>query len=248
MKQTTMTTPSLGGIYDSFYTQGVQIIPGVFSREEVETLRIAAESAVRGSNPRYPHTFVEHAPSGAPAIMFFPALCNTVMDAFRTDERLLKIVQDILGKNVKQLNNQFYFRYAGDGDSFAWHTDKRFRDDETTYPGIGDGYLQTAIIVDDWTEENGAVEYIKGSHKTHFTDTHNLRGFRRNGLWGEKIFPKAGDVAIWSVLVIHGSEQNVSTTSRSYYMNGFAKAECANEFPYVLWNGEVIPLDEKLIP
>lgn len=248
MRQTTMTTRYPDGTYDEFFREGVQIIPGVFTKEEVESLRSAAHVAVQGSNPKYPHTFVEAAPSGSPAIMFFPALCNEVMDSFRTDPRLLKIVRDLLGENVKQLNNQFYFRYAGDGDSFAWHTDRRFRDDETTYPGIGSGYLQTAIIVDDWTEGNGAVEYIKGSHETHFEDTQSLRGFRRNGLWGTKIYPKAGDVAIWSVLVVHGSEQNVSTTSRSYYMNGFAKAECANEFPYVIKNGEVVPLDHTLIP
>lgn len=235
-------------MYDEFYKNGVQVIPGVFSRDEMGELKDAAYKAQSIGNPQYPHNFIEYTPSGSPAIMFFPALCNRVLDSYRIDERLTGIVRDILGDNVRQLNNQYYFRHAGDGDSFAWHTDRRFRTDESKYPNIGDGYLQTAIIVDDWTDENGAVEYIKGSHKQDFTELTNLRGFKRMSLQGEKIYPKSGDVAIWSVLVVHGSEQNVSTTSRNYYMNGFARAECAHEFPHYLKEGAVVALDHNLIP
>lgn len=32
---------------------------------------------------------------------------------------------------------------------------------------------------------------------------------------------KAGDLLMWSNIVVHGSERNVSSKPRAYYMNGY---------------------------
>lgn len=225
---------------------GIQIFPSVFTHEEMDELIEAAESIINAQNPLYKHRYKENAPSGTPAIRFWPSLINPVFEKYTKDPRFIDIVKDILGNDVRRLNNQFYYRYPHDGDQFAWHTDMRFRGGEGNT--IREDYLQTAIICDDWTEENGAVEYILGSHKEHFADTGQLRVFDRGDLRGTKVFPKKGDVAVWSVAIVHASEENVSDSPRRYLMNGLAKARATDRWPWLLKNGELQELDYKLIP
>ena len=113
----------------------------------------------------------------SPSLLFWPCLMDKTFLKFRNDKRLADIAQKYLGGNIRQLNSQFYFRRPKDGDTFNWHTDMRFRLASETFPNIKDGYLQTAIICDDWTKDNGAVEYILGSHLIPFeerSDPQNL--------------------------------------------------------------------------
>lgn len=224
---------------------GVQIFSNVFSKKEMERLREAAGKVINATNPLYKHRYKENAPSGTPAIRFWPSLVDPVIESFCTDPRFIEIAQSILGDNIRRLNNQFYYRYPNDGDTFNWHTDMRFRNEEK--PTIRDDYLQTAIIVDDWTDENGAVEYMLGSHKRDFNERKNLRG-KEDDLSGTKIYPKSGDVAVWSVAIVHASAENKSNKPRSYLMNGLAKADSTDRWPWLLRDGELQIIDPTLIP
>lgn len=186
--------------------QGFARVPGVFTRDEVNRLRAAAILACRGGN-------VEHF-DGFPCLLFKPE--SEYMRALARDRRLLDIVSAYYGHDDYELETQqYYFHLPGDPDEFAWHTDERFR------PGVGNLYLQTAILVDDWTEANGAVEFIPGSHLEPFTNSGDLRTFVRGDRYGVKLLARAGDVLTWSNTVVHGSERNVSGTARGYFMNGF---------------------------
>ena len=224
---------------------GIQIFPSVFTKEEVEELREAAHRCLEKTNPQYHHRYIENSPAGTPAIAFWPSLVDPVVEKFSTDPRFIKIVQGILGDDIRRLNNQFYYRYPNDGDTFNWHTDMRFRKGEKD--SIREDYLQTAIICDDWTEDNGAVEYIRGSHKEDFEERKSLRG-KEDDLKGTKVFPKAGDVAVWSVAIVHASSENVTDKPRSYLMNGLARAQSSTRWPFLLKDGEVQELDPTLIP
>lgn len=159
------------------------------------------------------------------------------------------IARSILGENIVQLNNQIYFRLPGDGDQFGWHQDIAFRVPPDKFNRIETGYLQTAIIIDDMDAENGAIEYVKGSHLwsdlslvPRDGSENGLRVFDRSKFNGEKITAKSGDVLVWSVMIVHGSEPNQSTRSRMYYMNGLAKSECVNgiEFPWYMRDGNIV--------
>ena len=57
----------------------------------------------------------------------WPALVDATLDAIRCDPRMVAIVEGLLGPEVKQLDDQIYFRLPGDPDSFAWHQDVMFR-------------------------------------------------------------------------------------------------------------------------
>ena len=100
---------------------------------------------------------------------------------------MVHIVKTFLGDNVKQINNQVYFREPEDLDTFAWHRDTIFRESSQFKGTVETDYLQTIIAIDDITEENGAVEFIEGSHQwSDFDAPENLRKFKRDGLSGTK--------------------------------------------------------------
>lgn len=186
---------------------GFARMEGVFSKDEVDSMRAEALLALhRGSQLEIMNSF--------PTIMYQPN--SEYLQSISRDPRILEVVMLHLGDNSLQ-TQQWYFHLPGDPDEFAWHTDERFR------PGVGDYYLQTAVLIDDWTEENSAVEFIPGSHKQPFNQTMNLRKFVRDGRKGVKLTGKAGDLLMWSNIVVHGSERNVSNKSRMYYMNGYEK-------------------------
>ena len=174
------------------------------------------------------------------------------------------MVSFFLGNNVKQLNNQFYFRLPGDGDSFAWHQDVMFRKPIERHPHIvdDDGYLQTSIVVDEITNENSPIEYILGSNKLgnlKLDENKNWKGLR--GYMSNEIPYNARNLICKKNLrtarrfdnlefsfTIHGSSQNLSNSSRMYYMNGFANANNAFDWPWYLKSGRLCDLDPSEIP
>jgi ectoine hydroxylase-related dioxygenase (phytanoyl-CoA dioxygenase family) len=240
----------------AFDRDGVAVISSVFTREECDKIRGSALVALTKSNAAYPHQYIEFRNPCFPALLFWPSLTHEYLDAIRKDERMANIVRFFLGDDVKQLNNQVYFRLPGDGDEFSWHRDIRFRKPKARYPGIQNAYLQTIIAVDDITVDNGAVEFIRGSHlgddwdRADFDDddTSVGRRFSRNNRRGTKYICNSGDVMVWSVMTLHGSERNRSDRMRMTYMNGFAKADAALDWPHYLRGGRVVDIDPSAIP
>lgn len=238
-------------IKEEFLKHGIVIIPNVFTEDECLEIKkqaysVTDEQIVRGG---YPHGPSETA-YDKKSLIFFPALANEYLNKIRTDQRLSNIVKSIIGNNVRQINNQVYFRERNDIDQFAWHRDTIFREDHLFKKSVSTDYLQTIIAVDDITENNGVVEFIPGSHKwENFPKPKNLRIFERNDLYGIKYTMNKGSVAVWSVMIVHGSESNFSNSDRMTYMNGFCKTESVSSYPHYLIDGKIEKtLNSKMIP
>lgn len=210
----------------SYYNEnGFAIIPDVFEREEINELRKCALHSFKHEDAH-----VQYVNNNSPALMFWPIYLRK----FRDHPKLLTVVRQVLGTgSLHQLNHQYYFRLPGDGDEFSWHQDICFRAPKENFKNIEEGYLQTAIIVDDMDIENGGIHFIPGSHKSGDLDL--VKRGTENGLRNnfdesryQSCVPnlKSGDVLIWSVMVVHGSGKNNSTRTRSYLMNGYACSEC----------------------
>lgn len=231
--------------------KGIIVIPNVFTPEECDEIKKNAYSisdkAIKNSG--YTHNPSEYK-DGKRLLVFFPAIANEFLNKIRTDERMINLVKNFIGDDVKQINNQIYFRESGDKDQFAWHQDIMFREPRNFNNDVEGDYFQTIIAVDDITEENGAIEFIEGSHKTmRIAPPNNLRLFERNGLKGTKYLANKGDVLIWSVMTVHGSESNESKNPRMTYMNGFCRSKSTKTYPDYLINGKVINnIETKKIP
>jgi len=216
-----------------FNEDGFARIRGVFTKEEADSMRLEAYGCldkIVGNETRLQMV------NGHPSLLFWPRNISSVLAGYADDDRMKHIVRSFLGDDVLQLNNQVYFRESWDGDEFNWHQDICFRTPPEDFPNIEDGgYLQTVIAIDEIRSDNGAVEFIPGSHKLGVMDLvprdnseRGLRKFDRRGWSGVKLEADPGDVMIWSLLVVHGSEQNRSLRNRATYMNGFAKASAVN--------------------
>lgn len=233
----------------TFKKDGVEIISNVFTKKECERIReeayeLTATDITQGG---YKHLAIK-GNNNKRQLAYFVALGNEYLNEIRTDKRLVKIVKTFLGNNVRQINNQIYYREPFDGEEFAWHQDTMFREKEYFVNPQKD-YLQTIIAIDDITEDNGAIEFILGSHREVLETPQDLRKFERGERKGTKLTCKAGDVMVWDVNIIHGSEQNLSTRQRMSYMNGFARTENVTMYPHYLVNGEVFKnIESELIP
>jgi ectoine hydroxylase-related dioxygenase (phytanoyl-CoA dioxygenase family) len=234
-----------------YLEKGITVVPSVFTVEECDEIKrqaylIKDEDIKKAGYPHTPSETIYNKKS----LVFFPALANEYLNNIRTDERMVNLVREYIGNDVKQINNQIYFREAGDKDQFAWHRDTIFREPNNFKDDVIDDYFQTIIAVDNIEENNGAIEFIVGSHEwKYFERPRNLRVFERNKLQGTKYLAKKGDVLIWSVAIVHGSESNFSDSDRMTYMNGFCRAKSALTYPYYLIDGKIVKnMNPKLIP
>jgi len=231
--------------YKEIYeTKGIVVIPNVFSVEECNEIKSQAykvkdEEIIAAGYPHKPSEIAYNKRS----LIFFPALCNPYLNKIRIDDRMYTLAKEFIGNDIRQINNQVYFRESGDYDQFAWHQDIMFREPNIFNEDVESDYFQTIIAVDDITEENGAIEFIEGSHiNSSIIPPSNLRVFERGNLKGKKYTATKGSVLIWSVLIIHGSEPNKSNNDRMTYMNGFCRAKAANKYPYYMKNGEILSI------
>lgn len=211
-----------------FLEYGYTIIPAVFTREEAEKMNIEARRLLDSLLPRHPNLQIRN---GYPALLFGPSDLSLMLNSFSHSARMKNIVRSFLGPDVFQLNSQIYFRNSGDGDQFAWHQDICFRTPPEDFLNIEEGYLQTIICLDP-IDDNGAIEFIPRSHKRgnlelipRDNSERGLRKFHRNGWNGIKVKANPGDVLLWSVMIVHGSEPNTSGKSRMTFMNGFARKD-----------------------
>ena len=231
--------------------KGIVVIPSVFSISECDQIKNSAYSVTdeQIKAAGYPHVPSEQA-YNKKSLIFFPALAHSYLNEIRISKPMTELVREFIGNDVRQINNQIYFRERGDLDQFAWHQDIMFREGHIFNSDVVEDYFQTIIAVDDITEENGAIEFIEGSHKTMRVDTpKNLRVFERGDLRGTKYTAKKGDVLIWSVMIVHGSEMNNSDSSRMIYMNGFCRTKAARSYPHYMINGSVVPnINPAMIP
>lgn len=206
---------------------GFAVVPDVLTGREVAQIREIAYSIA--NSPLDPGELQRR--NGRPSLLFWPQNRSKTLYGLAHDRRLESIVRRFLGFGpLFQLNNQIYFRESGDGDSFAWHQDICFRTPPEEFSGIEDSYLQTIIVVDP-IDDNGAIEFVPGSHRQgdiglipRDDSEVGLREFQRDGRQGVKVKAKPGDMLVWSVMVVHGSEPNTKA-NRMTYMNGFAKQE-----------------------
>ena len=149
---------STGDALAKYRRDGYALLPKLFSDAEVDD--ILARIALCRDDER-----LKRDQRGDQLnIVFWSARVDPALDALRSSERLLGIVEAVLGTaDVKQHIQHIYFRDLGNRDSFRWHRDEIFRG-----PGLAEprrSYVALAIYLDDVTSvDQGAVLYVPGSH------------------------------------------------------------------------------------
>lgn len=145
------------------------------------------------------------------------------------DRRLLEPALALLGTDrCEQLLCQAHYKMPNDGVSFDWHQDIQHRDKGggtwRDVNGVG-SYVQTILLVDDMTEENGPLEFVP-KHAVTIDAAGRLvadeRGPKVDASRSIPVIGRAGDVLFFGPYAVHGSHPNQSNKPRRVLINGYA--------------------------
>jgi len=217
---------------EDFDRNGYLAIENVLAEAELEELRQVTDEFVEKSRnvTSNDETFdLEPGHSAAlPSLrrLNHPVTKHPVYAKYTRHDRILDIVECLLGPNFRYHNNKLNMKNPGNGSAVEWHQDWAF------YPHTNDDILEVGIALDDMTVENGALMVIPGSHKGQTWDHHQdglfVGGvtdptFTQDG--AATVTVKAGGITLHHVRMLHGSRPNNSNVSRRMFFIGFCAAD-----------------------
>lgn len=241
---------------------GYAIVRGFFSAEEVKRIGAAADEvhaeAVRhGRSFRHGNLFYNVAPDPAgPQVRMvqWPSYHQPVLNEVRLDRRFAKLLEPLIGADLKQIINQIHWKEPGGPSEFAWHQDCQFREPADAYRNLGGAYVQTGLAIDPQTPEAGGMRFIPGSHLNGdlkldtplevlgaAMDDSVLNGAGLSADDAVEVVLEPGDLALWSPFLVHGSGVNRSNHRRRLYVNGYVRAEDCDRGEWAFRGGEPVP-------
>lgn len=205
-----------------FYHQnGYLGVENVLSAEEITDLRRVTDEFVEKSREVTEHTDVFDLEPGhtseTPRVRRIknPASNHIVYDQTLRHDRIIDIVEQLIGPGVSHNGHKLNMKYPEFGSPVEWHQDWAF------YPYTNDDLLAVGVAIDDMSIDNGCLMVIPGSHKGPTLDHH------QNGVFvGAVTDPnfkldnavpvevKSGGISIHHVRTLHGSAPNTSSNPR----------------------------------
>lgn len=240
MKSTSETNDLMTQTHvDQYWQDGYTIVRNVFAEEELEQLRTSMDrwkwmGQLLGRTWRKQNTviWVNESQEGGAIVrgMQWPSYHDAVMDRYRTDPRLLMILEPLIGGNIKQIINQLHWKKPGSRITWPLHRDVRSRKPDSAFIDLYPSWVQTGIAIDPHTPENGAMKIVPGSHRDvehnpADSSIFNVPQYADDPRIHDVVLDP-GDVAVWSAYTVHGGGFNTTRfMDRRLYINGFAKAD-----------------------
>jgi hypothetical protein len=254
----TLTTDQVG----IFRDQGYFVARGVFDSHEIDRLKEGYDYITTlvergGIDPQYltgkgreVHIHVQ-APSGADeseSVTYlrkvqWPSMIHPAFEEIRNSSKFVDLVRPLIGDSLKQYINQINFKMPGGDIAFPWHQDIRptpaFREQEVNY-------VQTVIVVDEATIENGCLHVIPESHKLgNLKVQRYAKGQIEDHIDVSAAFPceaSPGDVVMFTSYTVHGSRPNQTDKPRRSYINGFVRASSCDVGRWAFLEGKPVPV------
>ncbi|MGD1879670.1 MAG: phytanoyl-CoA dioxygenase family protein [Kiloniellaceae bacterium] len=250
-----------------FQAEGYAVVRSVFSAGEVAAMaaafdRIHARAMAGGRSWRDRNVYFCLAEeSDAGTLLRYAqwiAWLEPDLEVVRRDPRLLRLLEPLIGRDLKQIINQLHWKPPGARAEFGFHQDSRSRRPREAYRDLATSYVQTGIAIDPQRAENGAVVVVPGSHRlgelpfdpehpsmNQAMDSADLARLGIDPASAVTLELDPGDVALWHVHTLHGSGPNTSTLDRRFYINGYVSAANCDRGEWAFQDGEPCPLDGK---
>jgi len=256
---------ALSSPIEEYRSRGYAIVRGVFNSAEMAELAAAfdreyAAGLRHGRSFRHGNLHYRLAEDAALGrivrLVQWSSYHDAVLNRFRVDPRMLRIVAPLIGEDVKQIINQLHWKPPGAAMAdFAFHQDVRFRRPREAYRNLAESYVQTGIAVDRHSRASGAMRLLPASHRLGEVA---LAGNRRvadaaaseqtlleAGLDPSRLVDLAlepGDVALWNSYTVHGSGPNTTAHDRRLYINGYVRAADCDRGEWAWRSGLPCPL------
>ena len=249
-----------------YRSQGYAVLPSVFNMAEVAALAagferhwamgMAYRTSFRHGNLLY-RLGQDPKLGKIVRLVQWPCYGDPVLEQFRRDPRVLEVLEPLLGRDIKQIINQLHWKPPGAAAAdFAFHQDARFRRPREAYRNLAVSYVQTGIAIDRHTRENGCMRVLPGSHLRGevaipapaqvLAGPPSDEALRAAGLDPTRLLDlelQPGDVAIWSVFLVHGSGPNVTQRDRRFYINGYVRAADCDRGEWTFREGQPIGIN-----
>ena len=249
---------------ESYRREGYAIVRGFFGPDEVEEIaeaadQLYAEGVDHGRSFRHGNLFYNVTPveNGEPLVRMvqWPSYHQPLLNAVRLDRRFARLLEPLLGRDLKQIINQVHWKAPGSMGDFAWHQDSRFRLPEEAYRNLGASYVQTGLAIDPHKTQSGCMRFIPRSHGRGDLKLDSSSEVMGSALTDEVLLQaglspedavevemEPGDLALWSPYLVHGSGTNSSDHRRRIYINGYVRAEDCDRGEWAFRDGEPVPL------
>ena len=213
---------------------GYIVVPDVLSAEDVASLRRVTDEFVELSRKTSEHTDVFDLEPGHTAAqprvrriktphLHHPAYARQVRHP-----KIVAVLQKLWGPNVRFDLSKLNLKAAGFGSPVEWHQDWAF------YPHTNDDLAAVGIMIDDFTEDNGSMLVIPGSHTGPIHD-HHAKGCFVGGIdpatsaidFSRAVMctGKAGSITVHHVRLLHGSSANISGKPRRFLLHQYRAAD-----------------------
>ncbi len=178
-----------------------------------------------------------------------------------THPRIVAIVADLLGESVIAWGSHFFCKMPHDGKTVSWHQDASY------WPLTPSKAITVWLAIDDADRGNACMKYIPGTHRLgHLTyklsenDEANVLNQTVPDVekYGDPVYVelKAGEAALHSDLLLHGSDANTSDRRRCgltlrytsgdvrAYMGWHEKGVVVKGPPPAHWSHRPRPIDD----
>lgn len=165
------------------------------------------------------------------------AWADAYFDHLRTHPRYHQLLAPLLGDDIKQVTQQIHWKPPGARiTGYRFHQDLMFRQAKDAYDDVVRDTVNVGLAIDRATPENGCLRIIPGSHRMGYLGlSDNGSGSIMNGLTADDelvavgIDPASmvwvelepGDLAMWSLLTVHGSLPNESDRDRAFGISSY---------------------------
>lgn len=250
--------------------RGFTCVRGLFSAEECEAVRRAAErvrtlAGHRGYEERFGNVrfFDGHDSAIGTSLrsVIWCGLLDEELERVRRDPRLLGLVTPLLGDTLRQVTNQLHYKSPGSRVSFPLHTDRssRLRDQGDEIRALDSCFYQTGLVVEPMRLETGGLFFLPHSHRWAGEGDYAMAadGNRRPEDDFQEGMPEGcvaieaepGDVLVWHGDAVHGSGlSHATTSSRILYINGYVRAaDCLRGYLASV-SGQPVPLPPIDVP
>jgi ectoine hydroxylase-related dioxygenase (phytanoyl-CoA dioxygenase family) len=245
-----------------YWRDGYAVIRGFLSAGEVAEIAAAtdqlhAEGVEHGRCFRHGNLFynVAHDRDGKPLVRMvqWPSYHQPVLNRVRLDLRFARLLEPLIGRNLKQIINQVHWKPPGSIGDFAWHQDSRSRRPASAFRNLGTAYVQTGLAIDPHEPESGCLRFIPRSHlrgDLHMDCSTKALGAAMcetvldtvglSSADAVDVLLEPGDLAIWSPYLVHGSGGNRSSHRRRFYINGYVRAPDCDRGEWAFRDGKPI--------
>lgn len=263
--------PAADPVESSYLTDyrrdGYAIVRGLFGPDEIAGIAAAAdqvhaEGTGLGRSFRHGNLFynIAAAADGEPLVRMvqWPSYHQPVLDSVRLDARIARLLEPLIGCDLKQIINQVHWKAPGSLGDFAWHQDSRSRRPAWAYRNLACSYVQTGLAIDPHNPQAGGMRFIPGSHARGDLGMDCSRKALGTPLRDEALEAvglsaadaidlvlEPGDLALWSPYLVHGSGENRARHRRRFYINGYVRAEDCDRGEWAFRAGRPVPLGPR---